>query len=121
LEDEATECTKEKTNKQVDKVDMKKLIDLGTQKLLKVEQNLTSMFTGELKQVLDTLTGFGVCVKDCVVQKNSGGFCFDKKQCQPKIDQEPQAEKAVKKCSRQVDFRKHTGEICDCAKKAGVK
>lgn len=119
FEDEATTCSTEKTDKQVDKIDVTKLINVGTQKLLNVEKNLSSLFSGEIKEVLDTLTEFGVCVKECVVEKNSKGFCFDKKGCQPLLDEKSEAKKAAKKCARQVDFRKHAGEICECAKKQG--
>jgi hypothetical protein len=119
--DEAAECTKEKTDNQVEKVDINQLLDSGTQKLLKVEKNMTALFVGDMKKVVDTLTNFGVCIKDCVVQKNSGGFCFDKKQCQLKLLSEAQAKKAAKKCSKQVEFRKHIGEICECGKKVGIK
>jgi len=116
MEDEATSCAKEKTDKQVDKVDIKQLISTGTQKLLTLEKNLTALFAGEVKEVFDTLTEFGTCVKDCTLEKNSGGFCFDKKECQPLLDEKAEAKKAVKKCAKQVNFKAHAGEICECAK-----
>jgi hypothetical protein len=105
----------------VDRVDIDKLISVGTQKLLTVERNVTEALSSEVKQVVDTLKEFGLCVKNCVVEKNKEGYCFDKKDCQPLLDDKSEAKKAAKKCAKQVDFRKHTGEICKCATKAGVE
>ncbi|KAI6181421.1 24 kDa secreted protein [Aphelenchoides besseyi] len=120
FEDEATTCTKEKNDKQIPKVDIKKLLGVAAQKLLNAEKNVSSLLSGDVKEVLDTLTEFGTCVKGCLEEKNSGGFCFDKKGCQPLLDSKEEAKKAAKKCTRQVNFKQHASEVCECAKKAGV-
>ncbi|KAI6198181.1 24 kDa secreted protein [Aphelenchoides besseyi] len=94
--------------------------ELLHKKLLNAEKNVSSLLSGDVKEVLDTLTEFGTCVKGCLEEKNSGGFCFDKKACQPLLDSKEEAKKAAKKCARQVNFKQHAGEVCECAKKAGV-
>jgi len=37
------------------------------------------------------------------------------------LDEKSEAKKAAKKCSKQINFKQHAGEICECAKKAGVE
>jgi hypothetical protein len=121
FEDEALQCANEKTDKKVDKVDIEKLINIGSHKLLTAEKNLTALFSDDIKEITNSLKEFGLCTKNCVKEKNKDGYCFDKKECQPLIDEKSEVKKAAKKCAKEMDIKKHAGEICECSKKAGVE
>lgn len=71
------------------------------------------------RTLIDSALDVGSCIKDCVIQKNKGGYCFDHKGCQPLIETR-QVSKSLKKCIKSVGWKQEAGELCECTVKAGV-
>ena len=59
-------------------------------------------------------------MKNCFVQKNGRGSCFDRAGCNPKLE-EDMAGPVIKRCARQIGWKKEAAEMCDCALSAGVQ
>nr|CAI4222100.1 unnamed protein product [Auanema sp. JU1783] len=80
---------------------------------------LQSVTSPSVKQVIDAATNLGRCVKECFIEKNKNGFCFDKIPCQPNIS-DRNAKQAVRQCARQISWKTEIGELCKCSSAAGV-
>jgi len=104
---------------QIQKVDIGKLFDLSVQKIIKTKEKLTKTLSAPIRRIIDTVGEFGLCVKECFVGKQTGGFCFDKKDCQPLIV-DKKARSSLKTCTKLIDFKKEAGELCECSVKAGL-
>ncbi|KJH49264.1 hypothetical protein DICVIV_04586 [Dictyocaulus viviparus] len=72
-----------------------------------------------VKQVVSAAASVARCVKDCFIEKNKDGYCFDKKGGEPNIA-DRNAKLAIRQCSRIVNWKKEIGELCTCSSKAGV-
>jgi hypothetical protein len=125
---------KRKEDVEVPKVDINKLLTLAVDKLNKTKERLTKTLATPLKKIINSVSEFGVCVKgsafykhfkyllisDCFIEKNSDGFCFDKKDCQPLIV-DKKAKSSLKTCAKIIDFKKEAGDLCECSVKAGIR
>lgn len=102
-------------------VDIDKLFTLSVEHINKTTNKMTKTLSASIKKILDSVGEFGLCVKDCFIEKNKPeGFCFDRKQCQPLIA-DKKTRKSLKTCTKQVDWKKEAGELCECTVKAGLK
>jgi hypothetical protein len=119
FEDNVDSCLEEKKDIQIQKVDIAKLFTLGVEKLNKTKEKLTKTLAAPLRKIINTVAEFGLCLKDCFLEKNSDGFCFDKKKCQPLIV-DKKAKSSLKTCTKIIDFKKEAGELCECSVKAGI-
>jgi len=119
FEDNVESCLEEKKDTQIQKVDINKLFTLGVDKINKTKEKLTKTLAAPLRKIINTVGEFGLCVKDCFLEKNSDGFCFDKKKCQPLIV-DKKAKSSLKTCTKIIDFKKEAGELCECSVKAGI-
>jgi|UniRef100_A0AC35GTH2 hypothetical protein len=120
LQSDAKTCVKGKDGPQVEYTDIKLFLDKGEKKLHKQANALTTAFGDDGKEVIDAAFKVGKCMKDCFLKKNAGGFCFDKAECQPKIEADD-APNAVQKCIKQIGWKKQAHELCQCSTKAGVE
>ncbi|RCN48331.1 hypothetical protein ANCCAN_05620 [Ancylostoma caninum] len=72
-----------------------------------------------VQQVVHAGASVARCVKNCFIEKNKDGYCFDKKGCEPNIA-DRNAKLAIRQCSRQVNWKKEIGDLCTCSSQAGV-
>ncbi|CAJ0605909.1 unnamed protein product [Cylicocyclus nassatus] len=115
-------CVNSPTGPQVPKVDLRKLFDSLEQKVLASRAELLSqgLVTG-MKPIAEAAVKFGTCVKQCFVyDKNSEGFCYDGKGCQPSITQK-NLRTSLRICLAQTGWKTHAYDLCECARKAGVE
>lgn len=104
----------------IQKQDILKIVRLGEEKIESSKDAiLSSPAIQPIQKLVHTALDFGMCVKDCFLQRNSAGFCFDRYGCQPLL-REDRARKSLKKCIRTVDWKSKAGEFCDCSLHAGV-
>nr|CAR63588.1 hypothetical protein [Angiostrongylus cantonensis] len=83
--------------------------------------SITSNYAKNLfvKHVVNAAASVARCVKNCFLEKNKDGFCFDRKGCEPEITDQ-NAKLAVRQCSRTVNWKKEIAELCTCSSQAGV-
>uniref|UniRef100_A0AC34QDI6 Uncharacterized protein n=1 Tax=Panagrolaimus sp. JU765 TaxID=591449 RepID=A0AC34QDI6_9BILA len=113
-------CVQTKNGPKIPKHDLKKMFDFAVSKVTTQRDSLLkNAAVKPIHDVVETALDFGGCVKDCFMEKQKNGFCFDKKNCQPLIT-EKKAISTLKKCIRDLDWKKEAGELCDCSVKAGV-
>ncbi|VDK62154.1 unnamed protein product [Cylicostephanus goldi] len=73
------------------------------------------------RPIAEAAVKFGTCVKQCFVyNKNSEGFCYDGKGCQPSITQK-NLRTSLRICLAQTGWKSHAYDLCECARKAGVE
>lgn len=72
-------CLIERTEDTIQKLNISKIFELGIERIEKKKGQLTKNLSSHIKNIVDTAGNFGVCVKDCFLEKNKDGFCFDKK------------------------------------------
>lgn len=113
-------CVKTKSGPQIPYVDLNRLVGAGEQRLKAQGQAFMKTMGGENQKLIQTAVNVGTCMKNCFVQKNSRGSCFDHAGCSPKLE-EDLAGPVIKKCSRQVQWKESAAQICDCALSAGVQ
>lgn len=70
-------CVKDDEKKMIPHADIRELINQGETKIQESAQTFLKTMGGG-KELVDTAVSVGKCMKDCFLQKNSGGFCFDK-------------------------------------------
>jgi hypothetical protein len=112
-------CLKERSDKMIQKVNISELIRLGVERIEKTKVQLTKTLATPIRKIVDTAGTFGLCVKSCFEKKNASGFCFDKKECQPLV-MDRKARKSLRRCTKQIDWKKEAGELCECSVKAGL-
>ncbi|CAD5218906.1 unnamed protein product [Bursaphelenchus okinawaensis] len=113
-------CLAKHEDKKIQPVDIDKMFTLGVERINKTSAKMTKTLSGSIRKIVDTVGEFGLCVKDCFVAKNKPeGYCFTRKDCQPSIA-DKKARKTLKTCTKQIDFKKEAGELCECTVKAGL-
>ncbi|PAV72352.1 hypothetical protein WR25_03503 [Diploscapter pachys] len=85
-----------------------------------VAKFISAIASEQVKRVMNSAAELGHCVKECFIEKNRNGFCFDKLGCEPKID-DARAKSAVRRCAKQVKWKVEAQGLCNCASKAGIK
>ncbi|KAI6175255.1 hypothetical protein M3Y99_01978800 [Aphelenchoides fujianensis] len=112
-------CHPSEQGPQISYIDYNKVIASAEGRIRKQTLKLTKSIGSNVKKLVDAVLDLGVCGKECFLKKNTGGFCFDRKGCQPKIEVSA-AVKSLKKCAATVQWKKTAGETCQCAVNAGV-
>ena len=120
LEHGSETCIKDKNGPQVPYTDINGLINGASAKVKAKAEKFLNSLNNQGQDLLDSALHTGQCMKDCFLQKNAGGYCFDKTGCQPKIDAE-EIKETAKKCSKEIGWKKEASEMCSCAQKAGVE
>src|SRR3954470_2075517 len=95
------------------------VISAGEEKLHTQANAFLRGLNSDGHQLLQAALKVGECLKDCFVVKNADGYCFDRERCQPKIEVN-EAKRTLKKCSKEVGWKKEVVELCECAIDAGV-
>uniref|UniRef100_A0A1I7XE60 DB domain-containing protein n=1 Tax=Heterorhabditis bacteriophora TaxID=37862 RepID=A0A1I7XE60_HETBA len=114
-------CVNSPTGQPIPMHDIRRIFDLGEQKILQSRFELfNSAIIKQARPLAETVLNFGSCVKRCFVyQKNANGFCFDQSRCQPLIVQN-KLRFALRVCLRSLNWKQHVGDLCTCAQNAGV-
>uniref|UniRef100_A0A183CHE2 Extracellular matrix protein FRAS1 n=1 Tax=Globodera pallida TaxID=36090 RepID=A0A183CHE2_GLOPA len=120
FENTVESCLQQREEKMINKVNITEMFRLGIERIEKTKaQLLKSLADGPIKKIMDTTSKFGVCVKDCFLAKNPNQYCFDEKDCQPLLVG-AKATKSLRKCTKRIDWKKESGELCECSVKAGI-
>uniref|UniRef100_A0AC35U767 CPG4 domain-containing protein n=1 Tax=Rhabditophanes sp. KR3021 TaxID=114890 RepID=A0AC35U767_9BILA len=90
--------------------------------VLKVESSKKGSINliAPIQHIVDAAGEVALCVKNCFIEKNTPSFCFDDKNCQPKLE-ESDAKKSLRKCTKGINWKSEAGEICECSVKAGLE
>jgi len=120
LGEDTQTCVADKNGPQVPYTDINKVISAGEKKLTTQANKFMASLNKDGHELLQTALTVGSCIKNCFVQENASGFCFDKTGCQPKIGAHD-AKTTIKKCAKDIGWKKEAGELCDCATNAGVE
>jgi hypothetical protein len=114
-------CLKEKDeNKKVEYVDINDLLEKGAEKLQKQVDLAFDALGTDGKEVVDIAMDVGKCMRTCFTKKNSDGYCFDKKGCQPKLESK-ETGSTIKNCLKSVEWTKHAHQTCECTVNSGVE
>jgi hypothetical protein len=104
----------------IPKANMSNYFQAAVIKIKNASKSFGGPLTASLRKILDTSAVFAQCVHKCFIGKNSNGFCFDRKGCQPLIT-DSTAKKSMQKCVKKMQWKQVAGETCDCAVNSGVK
>uniref|UniRef100_A0A7E4UYM0 DUF19 domain-containing protein n=1 Tax=Panagrellus redivivus TaxID=6233 RepID=A0A7E4UYM0_PANRE len=113
-------CVNHREGKDIPYTDISVFLNKGMETIHKQADTFLATMGGSGRHLIDTALKIGVCMKDCIIKKNSNGFCFDTANCQSLIETK-EATKSLKKCIKNVGWKKEAGELCECSVKAGVK
>lgn len=113
-------CVNTENGPRIPKQNIKKIIDLAEKKFeLSKNKILNNPAVQSIRQVLDAAMEYGECIKDCFKKQMHNGDCFEKNQCQPYIQIE-RTRRTLRKCVKEIDWKKAIGELCRCSVNAGV-
>uniref|UniRef100_A0A7E4UZG7 Chondroitin proteoglycan 4 domain-containing protein n=1 Tax=Panagrellus redivivus TaxID=6233 RepID=A0A7E4UZG7_PANRE len=113
-------CVPGSDGPQIPKHDILKMFQVAERKIVSQREALLhNAAIKPIRNIIETTLDFGGCTKDCFLRKNSKGFCFDRINCQPLIT-ERRAVNTLKRCIRELDWKKEAGELCECSVTAGV-
>ena len=113
-------CVQSTSGPMIPKHDLLKMFTYAENKVVSQREALLhNAAIKPIRSVIETALDFGGCVKNCFMEKNRQGFCFDRLNCQPLIT-EKRAISTLKRCIKELDWKKEAGELCDCTVKAGV-
>uniref|UniRef100_A0A7E4VJG1 DB domain-containing protein n=1 Tax=Panagrellus redivivus TaxID=6233 RepID=A0A7E4VJG1_PANRE len=119
MQDSLNSCVDSKDGKQIAYTDINVLLD-KSEAALKKKANIIQKTVGKSNDnLIDVAFDIGHCMKTCFQKQNAGGYCFDKKSCQPLIDSKD-ASKGLNKCLKAVQWKKQASDVCECTVKAGV-
>ena len=72
-------CVQQKDGPQIPKHDILKMFEVAEQKIVSQRESiLQNPAIKPIKKIIETALEFGKCVKDCFLNKNRQGFCFDR-------------------------------------------
>lgn len=112
-------CVPDMNGPQIQKTDIGQVFTVGEKRLATSPSPTVQALLNPIKHYLDALGGFAACVKDCFLGKNSAGFCYDRKGCQPLIN-DHKAQLSLRTCTRKIQWKRQAGEICECSYNAGL-
>uniref|UniRef100_A0AC34GTY7 Uncharacterized protein n=1 Tax=Panagrolaimus sp. ES5 TaxID=591445 RepID=A0AC34GTY7_9BILA len=112
-------CASNDTTNLIPKKSISNYFQTAVTKIKNAPNAFGSPLTASLRQLLDTSAIFAQCVHKCFIAKNSNGFCFDRKGCQPLIS-DFTARKSMQTCVKKLHWKQVAGETCDCAVDSGV-
>ncbi|KAJ1345665.1 hypothetical protein KIN20_000256 [Parelaphostrongylus tenuis] len=116
------EQAKQRSVKTHDYYDMiKRVEDIINHQIQTFLNSITSNYIKNLfvKHIVHAAASVARCVKDCFLEKNKDGFCFDRKGCEPDISDQ-NAKLAIRQCSRTVNWKQEISDLCTCSSHAGV-
>ncbi|XGW11403.1 hypothetical protein V3C99_012701 [Haemonchus contortus] len=115
-------CVNTREGPQIPKVDLRRMFNVGEQRIISARAEMISNASlSGLRPIAESAMKFGGCVKKCFVdEKNSGGFCYEGKSCQPLITEE-NLRNSLKRCIGASSWKSHAADLCECATKAGVE
>ncbi|KAE9555526.1 hypothetical protein FO519_001294 [Halicephalobus sp. NKZ332] len=73
-------CVDTKEGEQIPYVDISNFLEKGEAKLRKQLESFMATVGRPAKSILESLISVGKCMKECFQEKNSQGYCFDKKE-----------------------------------------
>lgn len=62
----------------IQKANISEVLRLGEQALTHKADTLSQNIAPFLKKILDATGSFAICVKNCFIEKNHNGFCYDR-------------------------------------------
>uniref|UniRef100_A0AC34QTL5 Uncharacterized protein n=1 Tax=Panagrolaimus sp. JU765 TaxID=591449 RepID=A0AC34QTL5_9BILA len=119
VEDNLETCVSTKNGKEIPYTDISKFLTKGEKKLQTQVRNFMLTIGESAKVILETALKVGTCMKECFLRKNSEGFCFDRVGCQPLIEAKS-AGRSLKKCIKNISWKKEASDVCQCMVKSGV-
>ena len=112
-------CVNNNNGPQIPYINLDKLLGAGEQRLRSQAQAFLRTTGAQQQKLVQTAVNVGTCIKSCFMKSNSRGSCFDQTGCQPKLE-ENLVGPIIKRCARQIQWKREAGEMCDCALNAGV-
>uniref|UniRef100_A0A0R3S6M6 CPG4 domain-containing protein n=1 Tax=Elaeophora elaphi TaxID=1147741 RepID=A0A0R3S6M6_9BILA len=119
FENNINSCVNTKTGPRIPKTNITELLRVIALSITKNVRNMANVITSSINPIIDTAGEFAICVKDCFLDKNHDGFCFDRSDCQPSL-LVAKAKRTLKRCSHSINWKKELGEFCKCAVDAGL-
>lgn len=101
-------------------MDINVLLNKGEKKLETQVKRFTTTLGETGKDIIQTGLKVISCMKQCFMEKNSDGYCFDKAGCQPLINASS-AGKTIKTCIKHIGWKREATDICNCMVKSGLK
>lgn len=111
-------CVEHNHGAMITKTDISAIFRIGEKRIVHQTETMQALIA-PIRHVIDAAGEFAVCVKDCFLDKNSRGYCFDRKNCQPLV-LEKKAKSSFRTCTRKMNWKREAGELCDCSVDAGV-
>lgn len=71
-------CVSTKNGPRIPKANITELLRVIALSITKNVRNMANVITSSINTIIDTAGGFAICVKDCFLDKNHDGFCFDR-------------------------------------------
>ncbi|ULT96172.1 hypothetical protein L5515_011756 [Caenorhabditis briggsae] len=118
FENRVEACVADQHGPQIQKTDIRGIFKV-TEKSIATQTNTFQTMIKPIKHILDATGDFALCVKDCFLEKNKSGFCFDRKGCQPLVA-ETKARQSFRACTKKMHWKREAGELCECSVNAGV-
>ncbi|CAE54887.1 DUF19 domain-containing protein [Caenorhabditis elegans] len=119
FENRVEACVNDQHGPQIQKTDIRGIFKV-TEKSIATQTNTFQTMIKPIKHILDATGDFALCVKDCFLEKNKSGFCFDRKGCQPLVA-ETKARQSFRACTKKMHWKREAGELCECSVQAGVE
>ncbi|CAJ0936314.1 unnamed protein product, partial [Mesorhabditis belari] len=111
-------CVSTMNGPQIPKTDISSIFTFAQNALERKDPTLEALLS-PIKHILDSAGEWALCLKECFLQRNSHGFCFDRKGCQPKLE-ERKAKKSFKRCTHKIHWKDQAGDLCHCSADAGL-
>uniref|UniRef100_A0A0N5A7N7 Uncharacterized protein n=1 Tax=Syphacia muris TaxID=451379 RepID=A0A0N5A7N7_9BILA len=112
-------CVQNTNGPMIPKRNISEIFRLGEEAISHKAVSLSQSIPIGLKKILDAAGDFALCVKNCFLTKNQGGFCFDRYNCQPLIA-EKKTKKTLRRCTKTINWKKEAGDLCKCSVNAGI-
>ncbi|CAJ0584998.1 unnamed protein product, partial [Mesorhabditis spiculigera] len=111
-------CIQTSMGPQIPKTNISNLFTLAQSALERKDPTLDALLS-PIKHILDSAGEWALCLKECFLGRNKHGFCFDRKGCQPKLD-ERKAQRSFKRCTHRIHWKDQAGDLCHCSANAGL-
>ncbi|CAI5448224.1 unnamed protein product [Caenorhabditis angaria] len=118
FENRVEACVSHSNGQQIQKTDIRSIFKISEKSIVTQTATIQTMIA-PIKHILDATGDFALCVKDCFLEKNSNGFCFDRQGCQPLVA-EAKAKRSFRACTKKMHWKREAGELCECSVNAGV-
>ncbi|GMR45294.1 hypothetical protein PMAYCL1PPCAC_15489, partial [Pristionchus mayeri] len=112
-------CVNHQNGPMIPKTSIASIFTNGEQRLNKPPTGTLAALIAPIKHYLDAAGVFATCVKDCFIEKNRDGYCFDRLGCQPLIS-DAKAQASLRTCTKRMQWKRQAGEVCECSVNAGL-